>query len=49
MYSKILVALENSQADESLLPHVAQLAERLGPSCSCSTSLMAGLLETTNI
>jgi manganese transport protein len=30
MYSKILVALENSQADESLLPHVAQLAERLG-------------------
>ena len=30
MYRKILVALENSQADESLLPHVAELAKRLG-------------------
>ena len=30
MYTKILVALENSQADESLLPHVAELARRLG-------------------
>ena len=29
MYQKILVALENSQADESLLPHVTQLAKRL--------------------
>ena len=29
MYRKILVALENSQADESLLPHVAELAKRL--------------------
>lgn len=29
MYEKILVALENSQADESLLPHVAELAKRL--------------------
>jgi nucleotide-binding universal stress UspA family protein len=26
MYKKILVALENSRADESLLPHVEQLA-----------------------
>lgn len=26
MYKKILVALENSRADESLLPHVTQLA-----------------------
>jgi nucleotide-binding universal stress UspA family protein len=26
MYSKILVALENSRADESLLPHVQELA-----------------------
>src|SRR3954464_4621629 len=26
MYRKILVALENSSADESLLPHVAKLA-----------------------
>ena len=30
MYRRILVALENSQADESLLPHVAELANRLG-------------------
>jgi nucleotide-binding universal stress UspA family protein len=29
MYQKILVALENSKADESLLPHVAELARRL--------------------
>src|SRR5579872_388010 len=28
MYQKILVALENSQADESLLPHVRELAGR---------------------
>ena len=27
MYKKILVALENSRADQSLLPHVAQLAK----------------------
>lgn len=27
MYQKILVALENSQADESLLPHVTALAK----------------------
>src|SRR5262249_17994440 len=27
MYKKILVALENSRADESLLPHIAQLAK----------------------
>ena len=27
MYQKILVALENSRADQSLLPHVAQLAK----------------------
>jgi nucleotide-binding universal stress UspA family protein len=30
MYRKILVALENSQADRSLLPHVRQLAKLLG-------------------
>jgi nucleotide-binding universal stress UspA family protein len=30
MYRKILVALENSQADTSLLPHVTELATRLG-------------------
>lgn len=30
MYRKILVALENSKADESLLPHVTELASRLG-------------------
>ena len=29
MYRKILVALENSRADASLLPHVAELAKRL--------------------
>ena len=27
MYRKILVALENSRADESLLPHITQLAK----------------------
>ena len=27
MYQKILVALENSRADQSLLPHVAELAK----------------------
>jgi len=26
MYRKILVALENSRADETLLPHIAELA-----------------------
>ncbi len=30
MYRKILVALENSQADKSLLPHITELAKRLG-------------------
>lgn len=30
MYRKILVALENSRADESLLPHVTELAKRMG-------------------
>jgi universal stress protein A len=29
MYRKILVALENSEADQSLLPHVIELAKRL--------------------
>lgn len=28
MYKKILVALENSRADKSLVPHVMELAER---------------------
>lgn len=30
MYHKILAALENTRADESLLPHVTELATRLG-------------------
>lgn len=30
MYHKILVALENTRADESLLPHVTELATHLG-------------------
>ncbi len=29
MYRKILVALENSRADESLLPHITELAKRM--------------------
>lgn len=30
MYRKILVALENSRADQSLIPHITQLATQLG-------------------
>src|SRR5690349_14935976 len=30
MYRKILVALENGRADETLLPHVSQLARHFG-------------------
>ncbi len=30
MYRKILVALENGRADQSLLPHITQLAQQLG-------------------
>jgi len=30
MYHRILVALENSRADQSLIPHVCELARRLG-------------------
>ena len=30
MYKKILVALENGPADESLLPHVTELAKKFG-------------------
>lgn len=30
MYQKILVALENGRADETLVPHIADLAQRLG-------------------
>ena len=30
MYRKILVALENSPADAALLPHIAEMARRLG-------------------
>ena len=30
MYQKILVALENSRADQSLLPHMKELAQQLG-------------------
>jgi len=32
MYKKILVALENGSADDTLVPHVAELARRLGSS-----------------
>ena len=30
MYRKILVALENSRFDQSLIPHIAELSRRLG-------------------
>ena len=30
MYNKILVALENGPADDTLVPHIAELARRLG-------------------
>ena len=30
MYHKILVALENGRADDALVPHIAELARRLG-------------------
>jgi nucleotide-binding universal stress UspA family protein len=30
MYTKILVALENGEADERLLPHIGQLARQVG-------------------
>ena len=30
MYKKILVALENGRADDALVPHIAELARRLG-------------------
>ena len=30
MYKKILVALENGEADKRLLPHVSQLAQQVG-------------------
>ncbi|HWA85779.1 MAG TPA: universal stress protein [Opitutus sp.] len=30
MYKKILVALENSRADDAVVPHVAELARRMG-------------------
>jgi nucleotide-binding universal stress UspA family protein len=30
MYKKILIALENGPADETILPHVAELAARFG-------------------
>jgi nucleotide-binding universal stress UspA family protein len=32
MYKKILVALENGPADETILPHVAELAQHFGSS-----------------
>ena len=32
MYKRILVALENGRADETLVPHVAELARTLGSS-----------------
>src|SRR5258708_38280237 len=30
MYKKILVALENGRADDALVPHISELARRLG-------------------
>ena len=30
MYKKILIALENGPADETIVPHVAELAQRFG-------------------
>ena len=30
MYKKILIALENGPADETILPHIAELAQRFG-------------------
>ena len=30
MYQKILVALENSQSDQSLIPHITELAKQCG-------------------
>lgn len=30
MYKKILVALENGRADETVIPHITELARRLG-------------------
>ncbi len=30
MYRKILIALDNSPADGSIVPHVAELAQRFG-------------------
>jgi nucleotide-binding universal stress UspA family protein len=30
MYKKILLALENGPADEAIIPHVAEMAKRLG-------------------
>jgi len=30
MYQRILVALDNSRADQSLIPHICELARRLG-------------------
>src|SRR4051812_775540 len=30
MYKRILVALENGRADETVVPHIAELARRLG-------------------
>ena len=32
MYKKILITLENSPADETILPHIAELAQRFGSS-----------------
>src|SRR5689334_7078135 len=30
MYKRILVALENGRADDTIVPHIAELARRLG-------------------
>lgn len=30
MYKKVLVALENSRTDDAMVPHIAELARRLG-------------------
>ena len=48
MYRRILVALDHTKADESLLPHVATLARAdAAPSCCSSTSPTAGRRATT--
>ena len=44
MYHKILVALENSRADETLLPHIAELAKLHGAGISRRRAARDGVL-----